>query len=135
MTIHYTGATIDPNYAVDILGDHAPTANADSGVTVAEQPAVTIDALANDTDPDTQWMDQQYLGISEYTDWTSNDGNVHGSLQVIGNKFVFTANDTYFDTGDHTVSFQYKAVDQWGAESNWANVTITVHGLNTGNPV
>lgn len=123
MTI-YTVAQILPTPA----GDNPPTAVNDTA-TVAAENTVVINATANDTDPDP--ADQGYLSIGEYTDPTVN-GQVAGHLQVIGGQFYYTADDPLFDSGTHTVTFGYTAVDQWGAESpNWATVTITVTGNAT----
>ena len=123
MTI-YTVAQINPAPA----GDNPPTA-VDDTATVAAQQSVVIDAAANDTDPDP--ADQGFLAIAQYTD-PMVDGQVAGHLQVIAGKFYYTADDPLFDSGVHTVTFDYAVVDQWGAESsNSATVTITVTGNAT----
>lgn len=109
-------------------GDSAPTA-VDDTATVAAEKTVVIDAVANDTDPDA--ADQGYLNIAQYTDPEVN-GQTAGTLQVIGGKFYFTADDPMFDSGVHTVTFQYRAIDQWNAASaSWATVTVTVTGNGT----
>jgi Ca2+-binding RTX toxin-like protein len=117
----YNLGSVNPNYP---SSDTPPTAYADT-TQVAAQQLVIIDALSNDTDPNV--ADQGYLGVGEYSDPMIGD-QVVGTLKVIGNKFYYTANDSSLDTGAHTVTFSYTAVDQWGAESNWATVTVNVSG-------
>jgi Ca2+-binding RTX toxin-like protein len=126
MTIHTVGfiTSAYPSF------DHAPTANNDTAQ-VAYNGSLTIAALANDTDPDTATLDQNYLGIGRYTDPVLSNGQAAGALQCIGNQFVFTASDPNFATGPTAVTFSYTAVDQWGAESGWATVTVTVTGNAT----
>jgi hypothetical protein len=136
MPTHVVGQINPDPPAFDL---NAPVATNDTA-TVASQGVVTIDVLANDFDVDPgDFYDANgnvildpngnvILGIGEFTDWTADDGQVHGTLQAVGQHFVFTADDPYFDTGTHTVTFEYTALDQWGKESGWATATITVTG-------
>lgn len=138
MTIYQVGQ-VNPNPPPT---DHPPVANPDAATVAAEQ-SVSIAVLANDTDPDVgDFYDANgnvihnpngglIIGIGEYTNWTADDGQTHGHLSAVGQNFIFTADDSYFDTGTHTVSFQYTTLDQWGMESNWTTVTITVTGNST----
>lgn len=123
MTIYSTGAAINPLPP----GDTAPVAVDDSAVTSAGQ-TVVIDAAANDWDADP--ADQGFLNVARYTD-PMVGGQIAGTLQVIGGQFYFTADGPLFDSGTHQVTFGYTVVDQWGAESEWATVTITVGGNAT----
>lgn len=87
----------------------APTANPDTAETVSGQ-AVTIDALANDTDPD-----DDPLTISAF----GQPGN--GTLEVVENAFVFTPGAGF--TG--TVQWDYGISDGRGGGSG-SFVTVTV---------
>jgi len=120
-----TGATVNPDYSQD-FDPHAPTATNDAA-SVATQQQVIVDAVANDVD-----LDSDPISVSRYSAPTVN-GVAMGTLNYIAGKFYFTADDPAFDSGTHTVTFQYYAVDQWGAESvQPATVSITVNGLPTG---
>lgn len=123
----YTVGSINPDYPAF---DSPPVANSDTAQ-VAYNNAVTINVLANDTDADTANNDQLYLGVGRYTDAMTADGHIAGTLKVVNNEFVFTADDPSFATSATTLTFSYTAVDQWGAESNWATVTISVTGNST----
>lgn len=119
----YTVGTINPAYP---SFDAPPVAIADTA-SLAYNTTVTINVLGNDTDVDP--ADQGYLGIGRYTDLVTSSGQVvTGSVKVIANKFVFDASDPNFASGGTDVTFSYTAIDQWGAESNWATVTIHVTG-------
>jgi Ca2+-binding RTX toxin-like protein len=128
MSLHLTGATINPDY-LDI-DTAAPVANNDSATIAAGQTAV-LDVLRNDSDANVELGDDTSMMVSEYTDPLVN-GQVMGALTYAGGKFSYTADDPAFDSGAHTVTFQYRAVDQWGRESDsWATVTVNVTGNAT----
>jgi Ca2+-binding RTX toxin-like protein len=124
--------------------DHPPVAVADS-VSVASGQSVLIDVLANDVDPDPG--DQATLGITNVTALMENGQPVAGTLQQvqldngrIGLKF--TADDPYFDTGNHTLTFSYQVVDQWynpDDPSTYSNarggpVTVTINVTGNATP-
>ena len=60
-------------------------------------------------------------------------GPQEGSVAVAGSSFVFTPGSTFEDLAQgeaRDVTFTYRAIDQHGAFSNVATVTITVLGVN-----
>lgn len=97
------------NIVLEQTPNTAPTANPDTATTVQGQ-AVTIDVLANDTDPD-----QDPLTISAF----GQPGN--GSLEVVNNQFVFTPDPSF--TGQ--IQWDYGISDGRGGGSG-SFVTLTV---------
>lgn len=91
----------------------APTANDNTAQTVAGQ-AVTIDVLANDTDPD-----GDSLAVASFQITTANGGTVE---EAVDGRLRYTPEDGF--TGTDT--FTYVAEDEDGAESNTATVTVEV---------
>ncbi|HEX3699377.1 MAG TPA: Ig-like domain-containing protein [Phenylobacterium sp.] len=127
-------------FNMTVLGvNDAPVGHADAA-TVAAEHTVTIDVLANDTDPDaTDLHDVNgdlILGISGFTQPVDAQGNPVGTLiqgaAADGHTvFIYTASDSSLDAGDHTVTFTYVTQDQWGATSSPTTVTIDVTGNST----
>jgi len=99
---------------VTVLANHAPTANDDSATTDAGV-AVTIDVLANDSDPD-----GDALAIADFTQPAS--GNVSRS----GSRLVYTP--TSGSRGTQT--FTYTLSDGRG-KTDTARVTVTIVGGNS----
>ncbi|MBU0981713.1 right-handed parallel beta-helix repeat-containing protein [Patescibacteria group bacterium] len=105
-------------------GIEPPTAADDSATTVINTP-VTIDVLANDSDPDGA-IDASTLSIVDAplvgTSSINNDGKVKITYTPAANQ-------------EGTVSFTYNVKDNDGATSNIATVTVSVTGpqnTNTG---
>lgn len=101
----------------------------------------TLDVLGNDTDPDAG--DAGKFWIFDFTQPVDAQGNVAGSLSVekdaSGHDVLrFYDADPSLETGTHTVTFSYRAADQWAVSSDpatWpttvsqpATVTITITG-------
>ena len=86
-----------------------PKAAADSATVVAGS-SVTVDALANDTD-----ADGDTLTIESVAD------GAHGTVAIVSNKVVYTADATYAGTD----SFSYVAADGNGGKSTGI-ITVTV---------
>ncbi|MEM9146830.1 MAG: Ig-like domain-containing protein [Pseudomonadota bacterium] len=89
--------------------NQAPTANPDTANTVSGQ-SVTIDVLANDTDPD-----QDLLTVSNYGE--TGDG----TIEVVDDQFVFTPNANF--TG--TAQWDY-AIDDGRGGGSGSYVSVTV---------
>lgn len=99
---------LDPTDAV--ATNTAPKAVSDSASVVAGS-SVTIDALANDTD-----AEGNTLSIESVAD------GAHGTVSIISNKIIYTADATYAGTD----SFSYVVVDGNGGKSTGIiAVTIT----------
>jgi Ca2+-binding RTX toxin-like protein len=124
--------------------DHAPVAVADTASVAAGQ-SVFIDVLANDTDVDPG--EQATLGITNVTALMENGQPVAGTLQQVmlsngRTGLKFTADDPYFDSGNHTVTFTYQVVDQWYNQddpSTYSNarggpVTVTINVTGNATP-
>jgi hypothetical protein len=105
---------------VEASGNSAPVANDNAAQTIEGQP-VTIDVLANDTDPD-----GDALTIGAF-DATSAGG---GTVELVGEQLRYTPADGF--TG--TDSLTYVAEDDQGLESNTATVTITVKAVGNNPP-
>jgi Ca2+-binding RTX toxin-like protein len=122
---------IDPAWQTNSPWDTAPPTAVSDTANVAYNQAVTIDVLANDSDPDA--MDQGALHIAEYTAPVIAGTNTPaaGHLAVVNNTFVFTADDASFANGATDITFSYTAADQWNAEGNWTTVTVHVTGNST----
>ena len=138
---------LDPNAptyvapVVNGVADSAPVA-VDATATVQSGSTAVVATHATDVDP----TDQGYISISEYTDplidgtttiaASTATSNGNPFLLAVNGTFILNADSTLypaFDTGTHTVTFSYRAVDTVHVESaNWATVTITVNGLPTG---
>ncbi len=91
-----------------------PTANDDVAETDEDTP-VTIDVLANDTDPDGD--DLEITGASVPAN--------QGTVEIIGNELVFTPAENY--NGPATIT--YSITDGNGGTSD-AEVAVTVHPVN-----
>lgn len=106
------GGTAQETVTVTINGaNDAPEANADSATT-DEDTAVTIDVLANDTDPDAN---------DSLTVVSASDGD-NGSVAIVNNELVYTPNADF--NGSDT--FSYTMEDSSGI-SRTASVSVTVN--------
>jgi VCBS repeat-containing protein len=102
------------NVVVNVTGaNDAPIANADSTST-DEDVAVTVDVLANDTDPE-----NDALTIDSTTQ------GEHGSVSIVDNKILYTP-DADFNGQD---SFTYIVKDETGLTST-ATANVTVNAIN-----
>ena len=100
-----------------------PTA-ADDIATTNENTPVTIDVLSND-DVDTQAGNEgDTLTLMTVSETTNG-----GSVQITGNKAVYTPNPNRSDTTSYTDTFTYTMQDSSGASSG-ATVTVTVTPIN-----
>lgn len=124
---HQTSATINE----DVLAWDAPPILDDDAFSLRAGAQLQLTVLEGDVDPDSPDAPNLTTGIARYSD-AYVDGRVVGGLSAYGSFFVFEATDPIFDLGVHTVTFQYTAVDQWGAESDPATVTLTVTGGGPG---
>lgn len=94
----------------------APTAVNDSASMVDTAGSVTIDVLANDTDPEAD-----PLSIATTTN------PAHGSISCTGGSCVYTLNPgTVIPAGGLVDTFTYTASDSAGNISNAATVTVTI---------
>lgn len=102
-----------------VLVDRAPVAADDTATTWLTTP-VTVDVLANDTDPDNDKLTVQSAGAGKY-----------GTTAIVGGKVVYTPKGTAGDVWD---SFTYTAADPWGmTDSATVQVWIDRHyGVNPG---
>ncbi|TNF68046.1 MAG: tandem-95 repeat protein, partial [Gammaproteobacteria bacterium] len=144
ITINYTiednnGAQSTASVTVTVTGTNdTPTAVIDTTTTTADS-SITIDVLANDTDPDTNdtltiisaTIDD--LGGSDGDDDDDDDdsGN-NASVSITNGELVFDPGDdfnhlAYGETQDVTIS--YIIEDNHGAQST-STVTVTVTGVN-----
>jgi len=145
MGINYTSDPanfLDPTIAgfvapiVNGVADIAPTA---VNVTATVKADTNTLIATNATDPDP--TDQGYVTVAAFTDpvvdgttIAANTAQADGSplLVAVNGSFYLNTNNSLFESGTHTVSFTYRAVDTVHVESsNWATVTITVQGLPT----
>ena len=117
------GATATATATLTVTGvNDGPTANADSAST-GENDTVTIDVLANDTDPD--FGDTLTLQAASIT------GGL-GTLSIVSGQVVYDPGAAYgyLAAGDAAqVSISYTITDQQGAPAYGA-VTVTVNGSN-----
>ena len=106
------GGTAQETVTVTINGaNDAPEANADSATT-DEDTAITINVLANDTDPDAN----DSLSVV-----SASDGD-NGTVSIVNNELVYTPNANF--NGSDT--FSYTMEDSSGV-SRTASVSVTVN--------
>ncbi len=101
--------------------------NPNSQITTQENTPLTIDVLSNDTDVDIP----STLSINSFDTTTTGGGTV--SLNGTGDKLIFDpGNDfDYLAVGESTiVTFTYDVIDNNGAISNTATVSVVVEGIN-----
>ncbi|MDP9369658.1 MAG: S8 family serine peptidase [Chloroflexota bacterium] len=114
--------------------NQAPAATDDSATTTADT-AVTIDVLANDTDPDGDALTVTNLTIPASGQATLNADNTMTYAPNAGfsgtDSFTYTANDGAADSNVATVTVTVSAVEQVPAAP--ASLTATVTGVQKGN--
>ena len=131
VTINYTmsddgGESATSTLSITVAGaNDAPTANVDTGGTTEDAP-VTVDVLANDTDPDDDAADLSLDSV------TLVGGGSGGTVSIVGNELLFEPGSDF----DHlaggeseVVTVNYTMSDDEGAFSN-STATITVTGEN-----
>ncbi|PID45344.1 MAG: hypothetical protein CSB47_09165 [Proteobacteria bacterium] len=104
-TVVVTVSTNQTNEAPKAVDDNAST---------PENTAITIDVIANDTDPDSDALVVEAVGTP-----------TNGVVAIVNNKIVYTPN-TDFSGTDH---FTYTITDNNGHTAT-ANVTVTVTAVN-----
>jgi len=107
----YASNTASVNISIDAVND-PPDGNDDTGITLMSGEDKTIDALANDSDPEGD--DLNITG-------TSSINSSKGNIQIVSNKLKFTANKSFI--GD--IEIIYDVSDGNGGISS-AKVFITV---------
>ncbi|MFO1258042.1 MAG: Ig-like domain-containing protein [Gammaproteobacteria bacterium] len=137
VVVNYTmqdneGASSSSTVTITVNGTNdTPLAVADLAST-DEDTKVTVDALANDTDPDSNDNPTNFTLTAASINAGSSTFGASGSVAIVGNKIEFTP-DSAFDalnTGDTaTVVVNYTMQDNEGASSS-STVTITVNGTN-----
>jgi VCBS repeat-containing protein len=120
------GAESSANVSVTVTGvNKAPTALNDSASVSASDASVTIDVLANDSDPDTAAGDSIRLaGVSS--------AGLQGSVQVAGNQLVYSPGSAFRSLAagtSATESIPYSISDNRGAQAS-AQLRVTVNGVN-----
>jgi alpha-tubulin suppressor-like RCC1 family protein len=108
-------ATVPATITVSVTCPNtAPTATDDSATT-AEETAVLVDVLANDSDINGDAMTVSTVGVPS-----------HGAAVIESNKVKYTPAADWFGTD----TFTYKVTDSHGAPSADATVTVTVSNVN-----
>ncbi|MBC5765299.1 VCBS domain-containing protein [Ramlibacter albus] len=128
VTVNYTitdefGAQSSSSITVTVNGENdTPTANSDTS-SGGENSVQTIDALANDTDPD-DGAGKQLVSVAASA----------GAASIADGKVQFDPGSTF----DHlkvgasaTVTIDYTMSDEHGAQSS-SSITVTVNGENDG---
>ncbi|MGA9335447.1 MAG: Ig-like domain-containing protein [Rudaea sp.] len=110
------GLSATASVSVTVLAGALPIAHADAATTDYDTP-VTIDVLANDTDPN-----GYALSLVSVTN------PAHGTVQIIGNAIVYTPQTDFYGMD----AFSYTASDSHGGTSS-AVVSVTVR--QSGTPV
>jgi len=108
-----------------VAGNLPPTA-VDDAATTLEGTAVTIDLLANDSDPNDPagTLPPGSIDIASLAVGTAPQ---HGSLLLNGDGTATYTPDPFYNGADQ---FTYTVRDTFGAFSNVATVSITVQGVN-----
>jgi VCBS repeat-containing protein len=107
---------------VTILGPNTPPIAVDDTPTTDEETSITINVLANDSDPDGQAISLASIDTS----------NTRGNVVINGNSVIYNPNDQFEalaigETGSDT--FTYKVVDTQGGEAV-GTVTVSIRGVN-----
>ena len=103
--------------ALAVLVNMPPVANPDSVKTVRDTP-VTIDLLANDSDPDGDALTFTNVSLAAYP------GAYYTTVQLANGRWGMTLTPPNAFVG--TMTFSYQACDKWGACSAPATITVTV---------
>ena len=119
--------------------NEAPVAVAEQ-VTTDQDTQLTIDALANDTDPNASDNSANFsIDAVDIVDSNGNPVTDRGSVSIVDNKLLFQPGEDfiYLDQGENTtVYLRYTMSDDEGLSST-ATTTVTVTGINdaaTANP-
>jgi Ca2+-binding RTX toxin-like protein len=114
-----SGATDSKAVTVSVANvNEKPTAVGDSAST-ADNTAVIIDVLANDSDPDGS---ADTLSVASFTQ------GKFGSVSALDGKLVYSPNATFLNGTD---SFTYIAKDAGGLQTDAVTVTVVVNTVNT----
>ena len=120
------GAQSTATVTVHVNGvNHAPVAVADTAAAIENGAPVTINVLANDTDPDTAAGDT--LSVIAV-----NSAGLQGTAAINGGNVVYTIGNAFQSLRagvTATETFSYTIADSAGAQSS-ANVVVTVTGVN-----
>ena len=120
------GAQSTATVTVHVNGvNHAPVAVADTAAATENGAPVTINVLANDTDPDTAAGDT--LSVIAI-----NSAGLQGTAAINGGNVVYTIGNAFQSLRagvTATETFSYTIADSAGAQSS-ANVVVTVTGVN-----
>jgi hypothetical protein len=132
------GSTLDQGIADESWGIDNVTITANNGWktnSTNEDTAITVDVLANDTDPENDVLSITHIQGQDITNGQTinivNAGIVVGTAQVVNGQIVFTPGDELqkLNNGDNqSVVFDYSIIDGNGG-SDSANVSINVTGV------
>jgi hypothetical protein len=132
------GSTLDQGIADESWGIDNVTITANNGWktnSTNEDTAITVDVLANDTDPENDVLSITHIQGQDITNGQTinivNAGIVVGTAQVVNGQIVFTPGDELqkLNNGDNqSVVFDYSITDGNGG-SDSANVSINVTGV------
>ncbi len=110
-------AGLSSSLALAALANIAPVAVNDTATTVRDVP-VTIDLLANDSDPDGDALTFTNVSLAAYP------GATYQGIQLANGRWgmILTPPNAFVGT----MTFSYQACDKWGACSAPATITVTV---------
>ncbi|XXJ20623.1 VCBS domain-containing protein [Desulfovibrio caledoniensis] len=116
VVVEPAGSSEDGFYIQSISGQVTDYSSTDGAIVVAEDSSITIDVLANDTDPD---LPNDHLSITGLGD------PAHGSVAIVNGEVVYTP-DADYNGAD---SFTYTITDDHGA-TDTATVYLNVTPVN-----
>ncbi|MEZ7195233.1 VCBS domain-containing protein [Pseudodesulfovibrio karagichevae] len=116
VVVEPAGSSEDGFYVQSISGQVADYSSTDGAIVVAEDSSISINVLANDTDPD---LPNDHLSITGLGD------PAHGSVAVVNGEVVYTP-DANYNGAD---SFTYTITDDHGA-TDTATVYLNVTPVN-----
>jgi VCBS repeat-containing protein len=116
VVVEPAGSSEDGFYIQSISGQVTDYSSTDGAIVVAEDSSISIDVLANDTDPD---LPNDHLSITELGD------AAHGTVALVNGEVVYTP-DADYNGAD---SFTYTITDDYGA-TDTATVYLNVTPVN-----
>jgi VCBS repeat-containing protein len=116
VVVQPAGSSEDGFYIQSISGHATDYSSTDGAIVVAEDSSISINVLANDTDPD---LPNDHLAITGLGD------PAHGSVSVANGEVVYTP-DANYNGAD---SFTYTVTDDYGA-TDTATVYLNVAPVN-----